>query len=192
MLLYALLVAPLVAALITVFASGKDGESSFRVGFLLSLMVALLGLPLVTCMPGLDASLPWFTLWGTNATVHLHLASDGLSAWLIQLVTWLTPIAILGSRKLVGERMRDFVSAVLIMEALMIGALLSRDLVLFYLFFEAMLVPMVVLIAIFGGAERRGAVVRDQDVGRVEIRRAVAPLQHDEARLETNRHTDAR
>jgi NADH-quinone oxidoreductase subunit M len=157
MLLYALLVAPLVAALITVFASGKDGESSFRVGFLLSLMVALLGLPLVTCMPGLDASLPWFTLWGTNATVHLHLASDGLSAWLIQLVTWLTPIAILGSRKLVGERMRDFVSAVLIMEALMIGALLSRDLVLFYLFFEAMLVPMVVLIAIFGGAERRSA-----------------------------------
>jgi NADH-quinone oxidoreductase subunit M len=157
MLLYALLVAPLVAALITVFASGKDGESSFRVGFLLSLMVALLGLPLVTCMPGLDVSLPWFTLWGTNATVHLHLASDGLSAWLIQLVTWLTPIAILGSRKLVGERMRDFVSAVLIMEALMIGALLSRDLVLFYLFFEAMLVPMVVLIAIFGGAERRSA-----------------------------------
>ena len=47
MLLYALLVAPLVAALITVFASGKDGESSFRVGFLLSLMVALLGLPLL-------------------------------------------------------------------------------------------------------------------------------------------------
>jgi NADH-quinone oxidoreductase subunit M len=157
MLLYALLVAPLVAALLTVFASGKDGESSFRLGLLLSVLVALLGLPLVTCMPLLDASLPWFTLWGTNATVHLHLANDGLSAWLIQLVTWLTPIAILGSRKLVGDRMRDFAASVLVMEALMIGALLSRDLVLFYLFFEAMLVPMLVLIALFGGAERRSA-----------------------------------
>ncbi|HEX3133204.1 MAG TPA: NADH-quinone oxidoreductase subunit M [Planctomycetota bacterium] len=157
MLLYALLAAPLVAALLTVFASGKDGESSFRLGLLLSVMVALLGLPLVTCMPLIDASLPWFTLWGTNATVHLHLASDGLSAWLIQLVTWLTPIAILGSRKLVGDRMRDFAASVLVMEALMIGALLSRDLVLFYLFFEAMLVPMLVLIALFGGAERRSA-----------------------------------
>jgi NADH-quinone oxidoreductase subunit M len=157
MLLYVLLAAPLVAALLTVFASGKDGESSFRLGLVLSLMVALLGLPLVTCMPVLDASLPWFTLWGTNATVHLHLASDGLSGWLIQLVTWLTPIAILGSRKLVGDRMRDFAAAVLVMEALMIGALLSRDLVVFYVFFEAMLVPMLVLIALFGGAERRSA-----------------------------------
>lgn len=157
MLLYALLAAPILAALLTVFASGKDGESSFRLGLVLSLLIALLGLPLVTCMPVLDASLPWFTLWGTNATVHLHLASDGLSAWLIQLVTWLTPIAILGSRKLVGDRMRDFAVAVLAMEALMIGALLSRDLVVFYLFFEAMLVPMLVLIAVFGGAERRSA-----------------------------------
>jgi NADH-quinone oxidoreductase subunit M len=157
MLLYVLLAAPLVAALLTVFASGKDGESSFRLGLVLSLAIALLGLPLVTCMTVLDATLPWFTLWGTNATVHLHLASDGLSAWLIQLVTWLTPIAILGSRKLVGERMRDFAAAVLTMEALMIGALLSRDLVVFYVFFEAMLVPMLVLIALFGGAERRSA-----------------------------------
>jgi NADH-quinone oxidoreductase subunit M len=157
MLLYALVCAPLAAALLTAFASGKDGESSFRLGLVLSFAIALLGLPLVSCCPVLDASLPWFTLWGTNATVHLHLASDGLSGWLIQLVTWLTPVAILGSRKLVGERMRDFACAVLVMEALMIGALLARDLVLFYVFFEAMLVPMVVLIAVFGGAERRSA-----------------------------------
>ncbi len=157
MLLYALLIAPIVAALITVFASGKDGESSFRVGLLLSILVALLGLPLITCMPVLDVSLPWFTLWGTNATVHVHLACDGLSAWLIQLVTWLTPVAILGSRRLVGDRMREFATALLTMEALMIGALLAQDLVLFYLFFEAMLIPMVVLIALFGGAERRSA-----------------------------------
>jgi NADH-quinone oxidoreductase subunit M len=156
-MLYALLVAPVLAALLTAFASGKDGESSFRLGFALSLLIAALGLPLVTCMPALQASIPWFTLWGTNATVHLHLASDGLSGWLIQLVTWLTPIALLGSRQLVGERMRDFAVALLAMEALMIGALLSRDLVVFYLCYEGMLIPMVVLIALFGGAERRAA-----------------------------------
>jgi NADH-quinone oxidoreductase subunit M len=156
-MLYALLIAPILAAILTAVASGRDGESSFRLGLVLSIGCALLGLPLVTCMPVLDASMPWFTLWGTNATVHVHLASDGLSAWLIQLVTWLTPVAILGSRYLVGDRMRDFVTSLLVMEGLMIGALLARDLVLFYLFFEAMLVPMVVLIAVFGGAERRSA-----------------------------------
>jgi NADH-quinone oxidoreductase subunit M len=157
MMLYALLAAPLVAALATAFASGKDGESSFRLGFFLALLVAGLGLPLVTCQPALEASLPWFTLWGTTATIHLHLASDGLSGWLIQLVTFLTPVALLGSRKLVGERMREFAACLLAMEALMIGALLARDLVVFYLFYEAMLIPMVVLIALFGGAERRSA-----------------------------------
>lgn len=156
-MLYALLIAPVLAALLTAFASGKDGDSSFRLGFALSLLIAALGLPLITCMPALQSSIPWFTLWGTNATVHLHLASDGLSAWLIQLVTWLTPIALLGSRHLVGERMRDFAVALLAMEALMIGALLSRDLVVFYLCYEGMLIPMVVLIALFGGAERRAA-----------------------------------
>ncbi len=156
-MLYALLIAPLLAAVLTAVASGRDGESSFRLGLVLSIGCALLGLPLITCMPVLDTSLPWFTLWGTNATVHVHLASDGLSSWIIQLVTWLTPVAILGSRKLVGDRMRDFVTALLVMESLMIGALLARDLVLFYVFFEAMLVPMVVLIAVFGGSERRSA-----------------------------------
>ena len=156
-MLYALLIAPILAAVLTAVASGRDGESSFRLGLVLAIGCALLGLPLVTCMPVLDASMPWFTLWGTNATVHVHLASDGLSGWLIQLVTWLTPVAILGSRHLVGDRMREFVTSLLVMEGLMIGALLSRDLVLFYLFFEAMLVPMVVLIAVFGGAERRSA-----------------------------------
>ena len=156
-MLYALLVAPLIAALATAFASGKDGESSFRLSLFLSLLVAGLGLPLITCMPVLDSSIPWFTLWGTNATIHLHLASDGLSGWLIQLVTWLTPVALLGSRKLIGERMREFAVSVLAMEALMIGALLARDLVVFYLFFEAMLIPMVVIIALYGAAERRSA-----------------------------------
>jgi NADH-quinone oxidoreductase subunit M len=156
-MLYALLAAPLIAALVTAFASGKDGESSFRLSLLLAVMVAILGVPLITCMTELDSTVPWFTLWGTSATVHLHLASDGLSAWLIQLVTWLTPVAILGSRKLVGERIREFAVCLLVMEALMIGALLARDLVVFYLFFEAMLIPMVVVIALYGGAERRQA-----------------------------------
>jgi NADH-quinone oxidoreductase subunit M len=162
-MLYALLLAPLISAVLTVMASGRDGESSFRLGLILSVVCALIGLPLIIDVPlissmiDLQASLPWFTLWGTNATVHIHLASDGLSAWLIQLVTWLTPIAIIGSRKMVGERMREFVTALLVMESLMIGALLARDLVLFYIFFEAMLVPMLVLIALFGGAERRSA-----------------------------------
>ena len=155
MLLLALLLAPLLAAVVTFFASGKDGDASFRLGLFLSLAVAALGLPLVTCAQNLSVTLPWFTLWGTGAEVKLALVSDGLSGWLIQLVTWLTPVAILGSRGAVKERARDFIASVFVMQALMIGALLSRDLVVFYLCYEGMLVPMVVIICLFGGDDRR-------------------------------------
>ncbi len=156
MLLLALLVVPLIAAAIAFFASGKDADANTRLGLFLSLGIAALGLPLVTCAQHLaPVVLPWFTLWGTSATVHLSLATDGLSGWLVQLVTWLTPVAILGSRRAIGAGMREFIAAVFVMEALMIGALLARDLVVFYLCYEAMLLPMLVIILLFGGDERR-------------------------------------
>src|SRR5205814_847891 len=69
-------------------------------------------------------------------------------------------IAIFASRDSIGGRIREFTVAVLVMEGLMIGALLARDLVLFYVCYEAMLIPMVVLIALFGGAGRRGAALQ--------------------------------
>ncbi len=159
MSLLILLCAPLIAAAIVFLASGKDGDSSFRLSFALALVIALLGLPLVllpACCAA-PASIPWFGLWGTKATVHLSLASDGLSAWLIQLVTWLTPLALLGSRRAIGAGMRDFAVAALALESLMIGALLATDIVVFYVCYEGMLVPMLVLIALFGGPERRSA-----------------------------------
>jgi NADH-quinone oxidoreductase subunit M len=155
MLLLALIAVPLIAAAITFFASGKDSDANARLGLFLSLAIAALGIPLITSAPNLSVSLPWFTLWGTSATVNLSLASDGLSAWLIQLVTWLTPVAILGSRSSIKTGMREFVACVFIMQALMIGALLARDLVVFYFCYEAMLLPMLVIILLFGGDDRR-------------------------------------
>jgi NADH-quinone oxidoreductase subunit M len=161
-MLYLLIAAPFAAALIAAIAGGKDSDGNFRLGLALSLAIAALGLPLV--VPGLVSAQTlapvapaWFTLWGTGAQVHLSLANDGLTGWLVQLVTWLTPIAIMGSRRQIGSRMREFVVCVLAMEALMIGALLARDLVVFYVCYEGMLIPMVVIIALFGGIERRTA-----------------------------------
>ena len=156
MLLAALLVAPLAAAALAFIASGKDGDAATRLGLVLSLAIAALGLPLVLG-PVAPFNLPWFALWGTGATVSISLASDGLSGWLIQLATWLTPLAILGARKQIGERMRDFVVAVLIAEAAIIGALLARDLVLFYVCYEAMLLPVLVILCLYGGDDRRSS-----------------------------------
>lgn len=157
MYLLALLAAPLAAAAVAFFASGKDGEAANRLGILLALAVAALALPLATGMPAAAVSLPWFTLWGTGATIHLSFASDGLSAWLVQLAVWLTPAALIGARRQVQAHMREFVACILLCEAFIIGALLARDLVVFYLCYEAMLAPMLVIIALLGGEDRRNS-----------------------------------
>lgn len=160
-MLLLIILAPLAAAVLACFAHGRDADRDSadavsRFALLLSVAIAGLATPLVWGVgPAIDWA--WFAMPGTTATVHLSLGSDGLSAWLIQLVTWLTPFAILGGRSVAGGRMREYVVAVFACEAMMLGALLSRDLVLFYICYEAMLLPMLVLIALFGGPERRQA-----------------------------------
>lgn len=160
-MLLALILAPFAAAILACFAHGRDsdresGDAVSRLGLVLAFAVAVLGTPLAFGH-GAALDVAWFSLPGTAATVHLSLGSDGLTAWLVQLVTWLTPFAILGGRTVAGGRMREYIAAVFACEALMLGALLSRDLVLFYACYEGMLVPMLVLIALFGGPERRQA-----------------------------------
>ena len=161
MLLLALILAPLAAAVIAALAHGKDadqqaGDAVHRLGLVLAFAIAALGTPLALGhSTAFDRS--WFALPGTDAVIHLKLGTDGVTAWMVQLIAWLTPFAILGGRGVAGGRMREYVAAVFACEAMMLGAVLSRDLVLFYVFYEAMLVPMLVLIAVFGGPERRQA-----------------------------------
>ncbi|HYE06967.1 MAG TPA: NADH-quinone oxidoreductase subunit M [Planctomycetota bacterium] len=155
MLLVLLIVAPLIAAGLVCLGAGREDAAARRLGLVFSAAIAALGLPLL--WQGDSAIVhDWFRLWGTDASVRFHLASDGLSAWLIQLVTFLTPIAILATR----SRVRDMAVCALVMESLMIGALLARDLVPFYVFYEGMLVPMVVMVAGMGGRDRRGAALQ--------------------------------
>lgn len=161
MLLTALILAPLAAAALAAFVHGRDadaeaGDAATRLGLILSLAIAVAAtMPLLGHGSPVDRA--WFQLPGTAATIGFRLGSDGLTAWLVALVAWLTPFAVLGGRGVAGGRMREWLVAVFACEAMMLGALLARDLVLFYVCFEAMLVPVLVLLALFGGPERRQA-----------------------------------
>jgi len=159
-LLVALIGLPIAGALVTALGAGREPAAAQRLGLLWSALAFALGLPLIAGSSGLAWRAEWFGLPGTSAMIHFSLASDGLSGWLAQLVTVLTPVAILSSRGRVGANLREYVAAILTMQGLMLGALFARDLVVFYLFYEAMLIPMVVLIAAFGGPDRRGAAVQ--------------------------------
>jgi NADH-quinone oxidoreductase subunit M len=99
---------------------------------------------------------PWIPAWG----IGYHVGIDGLSLWLVILTTFLTPLCLLGSWSSIEKRVREFVVFMLLLEAGMIGVFVALDLFLFYVFWEAMLVPMYFLIGIWGHERRVYAAVK--------------------------------
>jgi NADH-quinone oxidoreductase subunit M len=98
----------------------------------------------------------WLPLFGIN----YHLGVDGLSVFLVLLTSFLTPLVILASWNGVVERAKEFTMLLLILSAAAIGAFMSLDLILFYIFFELTLVPTYMLIAGWGGARRTQAAMK--------------------------------
>ncbi|MFN2493270.1 MAG: NuoM family protein [Pyrinomonadaceae bacterium] len=99
-------------------------------------------------------------LWIGSIGAHYHLGVDGISLWLVLLTTLLMPIAIVSSWTAVQKRQLSYYVFLLLLAGAMIGVFVSLDLLLFYLFFEASLVPMFFLIGIWGGERRIYAAVK--------------------------------
>ena len=86
--------------------------------------------------------------------VNYKVGIDGISILFIVLTTFITPICIISVNATIKKRLKDFLIAILLMETFMIGVFCSLDLVVFYLFFEAGLIPMFLIIGIWGGERR--------------------------------------
>jgi NADH-quinone oxidoreductase subunit M len=98
--------------------------------------------------------------WISAIGARYHLGVDGISLWLVLLTTLLMPIAILSSWTSVTKRQLTYYVLLLLLESAMIGVFVSLDLLLFYLFFEASLVPMFFLIGVWGGERRIYAAIK--------------------------------
>ncbi len=103
-----------------------------------------------------EKNVPWIEAINTN----YHVGVDGLSLWLVILTTFIMPIAVISTWHAVEKRITAFYVFLLLLEAAMIGVFVSLDLLVFYLFFEASLVPMFFLIGIWGGENRIYAAVK--------------------------------
>jgi NADH-quinone oxidoreductase subunit M len=108
--------------------------------------------------PGMqfEVSRPWIPAYG----ISYHVGVDGLSVWLVILTTFLTPLALLGSWSSIHERVKGFNVFMLLLEAGMVGVFVALDLFLFYVFWEAMLIPMYFLIGIWGHERRIYAAIK--------------------------------
>ena len=98
--------------------------------------------------------------WISSPNIHFHLGIDGISLWLVLLTTFLTPLCVLISWNSIHERVKEFFILMLILETAMIGVFVSLDLFLFYVFWEATLIPMALLIGIYGHERRIYAAVK--------------------------------
>ena len=92
----------------------------------------------------------WFKPMG----IEYHMGVDGISIYFILLSVILTPMCILASWNSISKRVREYMAAFLLLESLMIGTFCALDTVLFYVFFEAVLIPMFIIIGVWGGPRR--------------------------------------
>lgn len=92
--------------------------------------------------------------WIAGSGISYHLGVDGISMPFILLSTFLTPLSILASWHSIKHRVREFMIAFLVLETMMVGMFASLDMMMFYLFFEGVLIPMFLIIGIWGGQRR--------------------------------------
>jgi len=136
------------------------GDRSSRpdrwIALLVSLLVFLLSIPLYT---GFDFTTPAMQFveqaaWIPQFSVQYYLGVDGISTPLILLSTFLTPMIVIAGWQVIKVRPAQYMAAFLILEGLMIGVFAALDAMLFYVFWEAMLIPMFIIIGIWGGERR--------------------------------------
>jgi len=99
-------------------------------------------------------------LWVESLDISYHVGADGISVLLILLTTFITPITLLSSWKAIDKKIKLFTMMMLLLEAGMIGVFIALDVFLFYIFWEAMLIPMYFIIGIWGGEQRIYASVK--------------------------------
>ena len=95
-----------------------------------------------------------YTPWLPEYGIGYHLGVDGISVFFLMLTTFLVPICIISCWEAVKTRVREYMLAFLILETLMVGVFSSLDMLMFYIFFEGQLIPMFLIIGIWGGARR--------------------------------------
>jgi NADH-quinone oxidoreductase subunit M len=162
-LLTALILLPVVGALVTVAYSytPNSRESNYKwIALVFTLATFALSLLLIRGAGATDFRFVKDVLWIGSIGAHYHLGVDGISLWLVLLTTLLMPIAILSSWTAIQKRQLSYYVFLLLLAGAMIGVFVSLDLLLFYLFFEASLVPMFFLIGIWGGERRIYAAVK--------------------------------
>ena len=148
---------PILAGLL-VFATGNDSNARLARGLALigSLAAFAVTLPLLTGFDNANAGFQFVekSVWIERFNIHYHLGVDGISMLFVPLTAFITVLVVLAGWEVIERRVAQYMGAFLILSGLMIGVFCALDGVLFYVFFEATLIPMYVIIGVWGGPNR--------------------------------------
>ena len=149
---------PLIGVFFLLFLKGEEEFVNRTSGYIALLTSGIVFLASILILNNFNYNNPDFQFveqhdWIFNF-VNYKVGIDGISLSFILLTTFITPICILATINSVKKRLREFLIALLLMETMMIGVFCSLDLFIFYLFFEAGLIPMFLIIGIWGGEKR--------------------------------------
>ncbi|MCA1851919.1 MAG: NADH-quinone oxidoreductase subunit M, partial [Beggiatoa sp.] len=153
---------PILGGMALLFLADRDRAAVLRLSLSIALATFVLSLPLyfgfdtATHAMQLVERVPWIPAFG----IDYHLGIDGISLPLILLTTFTTVLVILAGFELIEHRLAQYMAAFLILEGLMNGVFAALDAILFYVFWEAMLVPMFLIIGIWGGEQRVYATIK--------------------------------
>jgi NADH-quinone oxidoreductase subunit M len=127
-----------------------------------ALASTLVTVPLVLGFDAGEAGLQFVEkiTWIAHLNAHYFLGVDGISMWFIPLTAFITIIAVLAGWKSIQSRVGDYLGAFLILSGLMVGVFSAADGLLFYVFFEATLIPMYIIIGVWGGPRRVYAAIK--------------------------------
>jgi NADH-quinone oxidoreductase subunit M len=161
-LLTAVVFLPAIGGILLALFPAEDHRNLKATALGISLVTFVLSLGLWT---GFRVQNPGFQFtadvsWIDELGISYRIGLDGVSLVLVVLTTFLTPLTILGAWNAIEHRVKEFTIAMLVLETGMLGAFAALDLFLFYVFWEAMLIPMYFLIGVWGGARRVYAAVK--------------------------------
>lgn len=157
---------PLVGMLIVLFLPREADRLIKSVTLIVTIIVFFISLPLAFDDVFINSSAMHYTEFanwisiGQYFQMNYNVGIDGISLWLVMLTTFIMPIAILSTWHAIDKNTKGFMALALLLETGMLGAFISLDLFLFYVFWELMLVPMYFMIGIWGGKNRIYAAVK--------------------------------
>jgi NADH-quinone oxidoreductase subunit M len=147
---------PIVGAIPVLLAGSARPNLARWISLLVAVLTFVASLCLLPAYNAVDGTMQLAEshVWIASLGVHYGLAVDGISIALILLTTFVGILVIVGAWQVIQDKPHQYMAAMLVLEGLMIGVFCATDALLFYVFFEAMLIPMFILIGVWGGPRR--------------------------------------